>query len=194
MSTDRLTRLALAAGTGDAAAVAAFVTATQAEVWLFCAHLAGHRHADDLTQETYLRAFTALPRFAARSTVRTWLLSIARRAAADHFRAEARRLAATDDDWRTAAERNQPRVPGVADTVVLRELIRGLEPDRRAAFVLTQILGLAYAEAAAVCGCPVGTVRSRVARAREDLVRAATADAGLLRAGRCKDVHARGAC
>jgi RNA polymerase sigma-70 factor (ECF subfamily) len=44
-----------------------------------------------------------------------------------------------------------------------------LEPDRRAAFVLTQLLGCSYAEAAAVCGCPVGAIRSRVARAREDL-------------------------
>ena len=44
-----------------------------------------------------------------------------------------------------------------------------MEPGRRAAFVLTQMLGCSYAEAAAVCGCPVGTIRSRVARAREDL-------------------------
>jgi RNA polymerase sigma-70 factor, ECF subfamily len=44
-----------------------------------------------------------------------------------------------------------------------------LEPDRRAAFVLTQMLGCSYAEAAAICGCPVGTIRSRVARARDDL-------------------------
>jgi RNA polymerase sigma-70 factor, ECF subfamily len=173
--------------------VAEFVTATHAEVWRFCAHLAGHRHADDLTQETYLRAFTALPRFAARSSIRTWLLSIARRVVADHLRAEARRLPVTDGDWRTVAERHQPRVPGVADTVVLRELVRGLEPDRREAFVLTQILGLAYREVAAVCDCPVGTVRSRVARAREDLIRAATADATPLRT-RAKDVHARGVC
>ena len=54
-------------------------------------------------------------------------------------------------------------------------LVAALEPDRRAAFVLTQILGCSYAEAAAICDCPVGTIRSRVARAREDLV-AMTAD------------------
>jgi RNA polymerase sigma-70 factor (ECF subfamily) len=45
-----------------------------------------------------------------------------------------------------------------------------LDPDRKAAFVMTQVLGLSYAEAAEACGCPVGTIRSRVARAREDLV------------------------
>jgi RNA polymerase sigma-70 factor (ECF subfamily) len=47
-----------------------------------------------------------------------------------------------------------------------------LAEDRREAFVLTQMLDLSYADAAAVCGCPVGTIRSRVARARADLVAA----------------------
>ena len=51
----------------------------------------------------------------------------------------------------------------------MSELLAALDPDRRAAFVLTQMLGCSYAETAAICGCPVGTIRSRVARAREDL-------------------------
>lgn len=53
---------------------------------------------------------------------------------------------------------------GVAD------LLARMEPDRREAFVLTQLLGLSYAEAAEVAGCAVGTIRSRVARGRADLV------------------------
>ncbi len=52
----------------------------------------------------------------------------------------------------------------------LDTLVAGLEPDQRAAFVLTQIVGCSYAEAAAICDVPVGTIRSRVARARERLV------------------------
>jgi len=52
----------------------------------------------------------------------------------------------------------------------LSDLVDGLGDDRRLAFVLTQELGLGYAEAAEVCGCPVGTIRSRVARARMDLL------------------------
>jgi RNA polymerase sigma-70 factor (ECF subfamily) len=56
--------------------------------------------------------------------------------------------------------------------VPLAAAVEALDHDRRAAFVLTQMLGLSYAEAADVCCCPVGTIRSRVARAREDLVRA----------------------
>jgi RNA polymerase sigma-70 factor (ECF subfamily) len=51
-------------------------------------------------------------------------------------------------------------------------LLVALPAERREAVVTTQILGLSYAEAAEVCECPVGTIRSRVARAREDLVRA----------------------
>jgi len=50
-------------------------------------------------------------------------------------------------------------------------LLDAIDPDRREAFVLTQVVGLSYEEAAASLGCPVGTVRSRVSRARADLVR-----------------------
>jgi RNA polymerase sigma-70 factor (ECF subfamily) len=51
-------------------------------------------------------------------------------------------------------------------------LVDGLDADRRDALMLTQVLGLSYAEAAEVCRCPVGTIRSRVARARDDLLAA----------------------
>jgi len=172
MTPETLTALAFAARSGDADAAAAFVQATQADVWRLCAHLAGRDNADDLVQETYLRAFAALPRFAARSSLRTWLLAITRHVVVDHLRAEARRPRLVDHDWQHAAERRQPRLPGIADRVALDELVRHLEPLRREAFVLTQVVGLSYAEAAEVCGCPTGTIRSRVARARDDLVRA----------------------
>jgi RNA polymerase sigma-70 factor (ECF subfamily) len=52
----------------------------------------------------------------------------------------------------------------------LGELLGCLDLERRAALVLTQVVGLSYAEAAQVCECPIGTIRSRVARAREDLL------------------------
>jgi RNA polymerase sigma-70 factor (ECF subfamily) len=52
----------------------------------------------------------------------------------------------------------------------MRDLIGRLDPDRRAAFVLTQLLHIPYDQAARVCGCPAGTIRSRVARARGDLI------------------------
>src|SRR4051794_41697605 len=89
-----LDRLASAAVDGDPLATAALVRATQAEVWRLCAALGDRQAADDLTQETYLRAFAALHRFEGRSSLRTWLLAIARRVCADALRArKGRRLA-----------------------------------------------------------------------------------------------------
>ena len=58
----------------------------------------------------------------------------------------------------------------VAEGATVSDLLARLDADRREAFVLTQLLGLPYAEAAEVAGCPVGTIRSRVARARADLI------------------------
>ena len=61
--------------------------------------------------------------------------------------------------------------------MTLQALVATLDPDKRAAFVLTQVNGLSYEEAAQACGVPIGTIRSRVARAREDLLVAMRADA-----------------
>jgi RNA polymerase sigma-70 factor (ECF subfamily) len=169
---DEITRAALAGARGDTEATVVFIRATQRDVHRFLTSLVGAREADDLAQETYLRALRSLPRFAARSSARTWLLSIARRAAADHVRTAVRRpRTGAEPDWDLLPEQ-APTMPGVDERVLLRELVLGLAEDRREAFVLTQMLDLSYADAAAVCGCPVGTIRSRVARARADLVAA----------------------
>lgn len=166
----RITALALAAGRGDRAALADFVRATQRDVHRFVAHLAGRGDADDLAQETYLRALRALPRFAGRSSARTWLLAIARHTAADAVRAAVRRPRTSGvENWEALAGFTRPAAD---EAVVLRALVEMLDPDRREAFVLTQLLGLSYGEAAQVCGCPTGTIRSRVARARDELVTA----------------------
>lgn len=173
---DQVTRHALAAGRGDPAALEQFIRATQRDVWRTVAYLGDPGSADDLTQETYLRALTALPRFTGRSSARTWLLSIARRAVVDDIRrkqSRPRTQFALDvervlDDYRP--------VRGFEDMVEVRMLLDGLDADRKHALLLTQVLGLSYAEAAEVCGCPVGTIRSRVARAREDLLSATERD------------------
>ncbi|MFC5945459.1 MULTISPECIES: sigma-70 family RNA polymerase sigma factor [Micromonospora] len=168
---DPATGWALAARDGDPAAQAAFVRATQAEVWRFAAALVDPDTADDLTQETYLRAFRALPAFAGRSSARTWLLGIARRACADHLRVVVRRRRLAER-LASHAHTDLPH-PDPAGQLGAADLVRRLPAERRGAFVLTQLLGLSYAEAAAVEGVPVGTIRSRVARARHDLVEAA---------------------
>lgn len=160
------TTLALAAGAGDLDALATFIRITQRDVYRFLSHV-GERteaEAENLTHETYLRALQALPVFAGRSSARTWLLAIARRVAADQIRRRSTRP-------RVPAHRR----PGFDEGLLLRELVAGLDADRRDAFVLTQVVGLDYAAAAEVCGCTVGTIRSRVARAREDLIHATNA-------------------
>ncbi|MFC4145674.1 sigma-70 family RNA polymerase sigma factor [Micromonospora mangrovi] len=164
------TRWALAARDGDPVAQAAFVRATQAEVWRFAAALVDPDSADDLTQDTYLRAFRALPSFEGRSSARTWLLGIARRACADHLRTVVRRRR-LDERLAAHAWTDRPH-PDPAGHLGAADLVRRLPAERRAAFVLTQLLGLSYAETAEVEGVPVGTIRSRVARARCELVEA----------------------
>ncbi|RSM74782.1 RNA polymerase subunit sigma [Kibdelosporangium aridum] len=165
-----ITQLAFAARRGDRTALERFIRATQRDVWRFVAHLADPKLADDLAQETYLRALGSLARFEGRSSARTWLLSIARRVVVDQIRAaQVRPRHADVSDWQAAAERVQ-QAAGFEESVVLEELIRSLDTERREAFVLTQTLGLSYADAAEVCDCPVGTIRSRVARARDDLI------------------------
>ena len=160
---DDWTRLAVAARSPrDDVAVEAFVRATQGDVWRLCAHLGDREHADDLAQEVYARALRALPSFRGESPVRAWLFSIVRRVVADDIAARQRR-------------RREPlpvvhAVPDHQGEVVLAGLLDALDEDRRQAFVLTQVLGYSYADAAEAVGCPVGTIRSRVARAREDLV------------------------
>ncbi|WP_369803485.1 sigma-70 family RNA polymerase sigma factor [Geodermatophilus sp. DSM 45219] len=170
---DDLERLAAAAVDGDSLAAAALVRATQSDVWRLCAALGDRQSADDLTQETYLRAFGSLHRFEGRSSLRTWLLSIARRVCADAVRSRRRRrLTLVREDAELEALGSGDTADRVGEGAAVTDLLGRLSPDRREAFVLTQLLGLPYTEAAEVAGCPVGTIRSRVARARADLVEA----------------------
>ncbi|MCA0144277.1 sigma-70 family RNA polymerase sigma factor [Blastococcus sp. LR1] len=168
---DDLARIAAAAADGDPLAAATLVRETQSDVWRLCAALGDRDTADDLTQETYLRAFAALHRFEGRSSLRTWLLAIARRVCADSVRSRRRRRLAL---VREAADLELLAPDATADVVgegaAVTDLLARLDADRREAFVLTQLIGLSYAEAAEVADCPVGTIRSRVARARADLV------------------------
>lgn len=170
-SDEEITRWATAARTGDRAALERFVRGTRQELWRYLAHLTDVQLADDLAQETCLRVLRALAAFEGRSSARTWLLSIARRVVIDHLRATGARPRRADlADWQAVVERTQPPDGRIDETVVLTRLVDGLDDDRREAFVLTQQLGLSYAEAAEICRCPVGTIRSRVARARDDLI------------------------
>ncbi|MGW0334679.1 sigma-70 family RNA polymerase sigma factor [Streptomyces sp. NPDC003011] len=172
------TAWALAARTGDPDAVEHFVRALHRDVLRYVAHLcADPQTVDDLAQDTFVRALGSLHLFEGRSSARAWLLAIARRAVIDGYRYAAARPRPCDaPDWQLAVERAQPRgLPGFEEGVALLDLLATLPEERREAFVLTQLHGLPYAEAAALSDCPIGTVRSRVARARSTLIALITA-------------------
>jgi len=163
---DRWTELALAARDGNVHALDQFVRETHDSVRRLCRLLGDPDTVDDLVQDTYLRAIRSLPRFRRDGSARSWLLAIARNTCADATRSRVRaraHLRALDPATEDASAVDGPWAE-------VEDLLRGLDSDRREAFVLTQLLDLSYAEAAEVAGCPVGTIRSRVSRARADLL------------------------
>lgn len=165
---DDLTRLLVAARDGDRLSLAAAVRMSQPEVWRLAAHLVDPAEADDVTQEVFIRAWRALPAFRAEASGRTWLLVIARRTCVDAVRRRGRKWRLDRRLADAASVRSHAGGDSHGSEIVA--LVNGLEPERREAFVLTQLVGCSYAEAADVCDVPVGTIRSRVARARDDLV------------------------
>jgi RNA polymerase sigma-70 factor, ECF subfamily len=164
---DELTRLAHAARLGDTRATGAFIEAAYAEVWRLCAALVDEQAADDLVQETFLRVLRALRHFRGDSSARVWCLAIAKRTAMDELRARQRQRRRQQ---RLQAGPAEQAAAGPGGDLEAHDLLCALDPDRRAAFVLTQLFRLSYQEAADICECPLGTIRSRVARARNDLI------------------------
>jgi RNA polymerase sigma-70 factor (ECF subfamily) len=163
---DPLSRLAQEARAGNARALESLVGGSYDQVWRLCAGLVGGQRADDLAQETFVQAVRALPRFRGESSARTWLLAIARHVCLDELRAAERR-SRRDGAMRCGRHATAGDASG---DVAVADLLGRLGPGRRAAFVLTQLIGLSYDEAAQVCECAPGTIRSRVARARAELV------------------------
>jgi RNA polymerase sigma-70 factor (ECF subfamily) len=170
VAVDHLTNLLVAARDGDRTALERFVGETQGDVWRLCRYLGDAQHADDLAQETYERAIGSLHRYRAEGPARGWLLTIARRTCVDHTRRSVRRRRLDDRVQRNVTTAGSFEVSDPTGRVDLDDLLDTLDDDRRSAFVLTQVLGLHYDEAAEVLECPIGTVRSRVSRARADLV------------------------
>ncbi|MEM7091619.1 MAG: sigma-70 family RNA polymerase sigma factor [Actinomycetota bacterium] len=162
-----LDELAIAARDGNRLALDHFTRETLPAVQKLCWHLGDPDSFEDLVQETYARMMRALPAYRGDGSARSWLLRIARNTCAD----------ATRSRSRARTRRSFSEVPDVADGPAsgwseVTSVLAALTPERRHAFVLTQVLSLSYQETAEILGCPVGTVRSRVARARDDLLQA----------------------
>lgn len=166
---DPLTLLLLDAQRGDRAALDRFVAATHRDVVELCRYLGDRDNADDLAQETYQRAVASLHRYRATGPAKHWLLTIARRTCADATRRRLRQRRLRQRVGELAADEHLDPTP-VTEQPEIDELLLQLDDDRRAAFVLTQLSGFRYEEAAALLDVPIGTIRSRVARAREQLL------------------------
>jgi len=135
---------------------------------------------EDVAQEAFIKAYRALPKFRGDSAFYTWLYRIAINTAKNYMVARGRRPPATDVDVEDAEflENNAlltdigtPEANQEKDDLrrVINEAIEDLPEDLRTAFTLREFSGLSYEEITEIMGCPVGTVRSRIFRAREAL-------------------------
>jgi RNA polymerase sigma-70 factor (ECF subfamily) len=163
--------LARVAARGDRRALERLLQDDHDRLHALCRRMCGNdADADDATQEALLAIVRGLPGWDGRSSYRTWSYRVATNACLDELRRRARRPRPVEVHVDVAA-------PGmgvdVAEQAVaaaeVDRLLRRLSDDHRAVVVLRDLCGLDYAELAEVLGVPVGTVRSRLARARGTL-------------------------
>jgi RNA polymerase sigma-70 factor (ECF subfamily) len=159
---------------GDVAALGEIYAAHGARVWRVARNLLGREaDADDLTQDVFLRLFERIHQFEGRSSLATWIhrttVNLCLNRIAERNRKTARSL---DDVASSAAE---PADLGLAPSAraesadELEAWLGPLDPDARAILVLREVEGLEYSEIAAALDVPIGTVMSRLSRAREKL-------------------------
>lgn len=125
--------------------------------------------ADDLVQEALMRAINNIERFKPGTNLKAWLFTIVRNEHYSQLRRRKFEAQGVDTDLLP-----EPSVPPDHDgKLELRDLnlaLSSLSPGQRTALILVSVSGFSYEEAAAICGCAVGTIKSRVARARETLL------------------------
>ena len=132
----------------------------------------------DVAQEAFIKAYRALPRFRGDSAFYTWLYRIAINTAKNHLVSRSRRPPGSDVEVEDAEhfeaggalrdiETPETALFGAELKAVIEDAIADLPDDLRAAVTLREFDGLSYEDIAEVMDCPVGTVRSRIFRARE---------------------------
>jgi RNA polymerase sigma-70 factor (ECF subfamily) len=131
--------------------------------------------ADDLVQDTLIKAWTNREKFEAGTNLRAWLFTILRNTY--YSQVLRRRREVRDETGEYAATLKTPATQdwSVAMTA-LKEALQQLPPEHREALILVGAAGLSYEEAAEICGVALGTIKSRVNRARARLLRIMEAD------------------
>jgi RNA polymerase sigma-70 factor (ECF subfamily) len=166
----------IAASLVDSQRFAAVVDRHFAEIFRYLARRVGRENAEDLGAETFIVAFSARNRYdPSRANALPWLYEIATNLIRRHRRTEVRMLMA----YATAASQLDPdddsseglvaRLDHAASLARVASAFADLDPDQRDALYLVAIVGLGYAEVSEALDIPVGTVHSRVARARTNL-------------------------
>ena len=138
--------------------------------------------ADDLVQDTVLKAWTNREQFQSGSNFKAWLFTILRNCYYSELRH--RKFEVEDPEGVCAAQVSVQ--PDHDLKLHLRDLSNALQllpPDQREALILVCATGLSYEETAEVCGCAVGTIKSRIARARDRLVELLGEDAARMTTG-----------
>lgn len=145
------------------------------QIYFLCLRLTGNPHdAQDCAQDAMLRAFRAFPTFRGEAKLSTWLYTIAHRACMDALRrrrpdVSLEELAATGWEAEDVSPTPYARLEQSERKRLLEEALRRLPDDQRAALVMVDLQGLPYDEAARALGIPLGTLKSRTARARDAL-------------------------
>jgi RNA polymerase sigma-70 factor (ECF subfamily) len=132
----------------------------------------------DITQEAFIKAYRALPRFRGDSAFYTWMYRIAVNTAKNHLAAQRRRPMSVDLDFQDPdqydlhaqlKETDTPEAITLSNELkeTVENAIAGLPEDLRTAIILRELEGMSYEEIAQTMECPVGTVRSRIFRARD---------------------------
>lgn len=135
------------------------------------------QEVEDVVQEAFIKAFRALPRFRGDSQFYTWLYRIAINTAKNHLVARARRPPGADIDAEDAesyepmrqVENPENELARDELSTVIHKAIADLPDDLRSAVTLREFDGMSYEQIAEIMDCPVGTVRSRIFRARESI-------------------------
>ncbi len=127
-----------------------------------------HDKADDLVQDTVMKAWAKHDSFEPGTNMKSWLFTILRNEFYSQMRKRGREVQ-DSEGYFTESVATHPSQYGSLDLKDFRRALEQLPPDQREAIILVGASGFAYEEAAEICGCAVGTIKSRVSRARQRL-------------------------
>lgn len=177
LTSDEDDQLVARARAGDLEAFARLVDRHRPLVTRVAARLVGADDAEDVAQETFLRAFHRLDQFRGEAPFRAWLLRIAHNVALN-AKARVRPVPVDDtDEGVDEGDSTSQRIRRPADALELDERrrrlaakLRLMQPNHRAVLVLRDLEGLTYEEIAVSTGAPIGSVKGRLFRARRELI------------------------